>query len=107
MEYLANIENTVWLRELAEYATIFISIFGIIIALRHGCFFSRSQDKTSIRIRRVFVTDALIYAVTLAMGIGLAFELKTVVHYDIIIRPLALALNVYASWRLFRHFQKV
>lgn len=101
------IEATECLRQIAEIATILISVVGAFIALKHAVFFDNSDSVLGDRMRKVFSTDAAIYVVTLIMGLGLFFDLKMVVHFDVIIRPIALFLNVYASIRLYRHYNEV
>lgn len=107
-EYLMNTENTMGFREFSEILTVFISIIGAYIAIKHSVFFSRDKsNKLALSMRHVFLTDAGIYIVTLIMGLGLFFHWPVIVHYDIMLRPLALILNVYASVRLYEHYQEV
>lgn len=101
------IESTVWLREVAEVLTVVISFLGAFIAVKHAAFYNHSESELSKKMRSVFATDALIYIVTLIMGLGLFFNWHAVIHFDVIVRPLALLLNVWASIRLYRHYNGV
>jgi len=107
IEYLTDIENTRFLRDGAEFLTVLISLVGMAVAIRHAMYFSNSDSRLARRIKQVFITDGAIYLVTLIMGLGLFLNMPVIVHYDVLIRPLALVLNVYASWRLYVHYKKV
>lgn len=107
IEWLLDIENTMFLREPVELLTVFISLIGISVTYLHFHFFKTSDLPLSKRIKLVFLSDSLVYLVTFLMGIGLFFNLSALVHYDIIIRPFVLMLNVYATIRLFYHFKSI
>lgn len=104
---LFNIESTMFLREPAELLTILVSFMGLFIGLWGFVFFSYSKKPLSRKMRFEYLTDAGVFFVTLVMGIGLYFNLHSVIHYDVILRPLILLLNVIAGYRLIRHFISV
>lgn len=91
---------------IAELATIIVSLVGMLYALKHVRFFDYSEKVTSRRVRKVFLTDAGVYLVTLLMGIGLFFDFDLLVRYDVVVRPFMLLANVVASVRLYTHFKR-
>ena len=95
------------LGEKAEFMTICVSIAGIIVSLHHGAFFRNQKDILAVRLRKNFVWDAGVYAITFFMGVGLYYDLKWLVQIDIIIRPLILLFAVWASTRLYRHLKSL
>lgn len=107
IEWVLSAENTQFLRDPAEWITIIVSVLGIAVTLAHYINLKSSQRQLSKRLRAVFYTDALVYLVTFIMGVGLFYELKLLVHYDVIIRPLVLTLNVIAGYRLYRHLREL
>lgn len=92
---------------IAEFLTIIISMAGIIISLHHGAFFNNQKSILSIRLRKNFLWDAAVYAVTFFMGVGLYYELTWMVKIDIIIRPIVLFFAVWASMRLYKHYRQI
>ena len=106
MEWLLDIENTRWLRDASEIVTIILSAVGILVLIKHFMFFGRNKKPLSQGLKWVALTDSFVYFVTFAMGVGLAFNLKHVIHYDIILRNFFLALNIYASIRLYYMYHR-
>jgi len=106
-DWLGDTSNTYTLKEFSEWLTIVVSSVGIFVCLRHALFFNRSRNKTSKKVKKVFLTDAAVYLVTFLMGVGLYFNLPVLVHYDIIIRPFVLILNIVATVALYIHFKKL
>ena len=91
----------------AEFLTIIFSAIGAAVALHHAKFF-RGQESTLVaRLKDVFFTDALVYLITLVMGVGLYWNLNLLVKYDILIRPLVLLMNIIATIRLYKHYKQV
>ena len=107
IEWFLDIENTMFLRDYVEGLTVLVSTLGVLATYLHFRFFKNSDLRLSKRIKLVFLSDSLVYLVTFLMGIGLFFNLSALVHYDIIIRPFVLMLNVYATIRLFYHFKSI
>lgn len=107
IDWLLNTDNTYFLRHYAELFTIIVSLVGIAVTFLHYTFFKTSDLPLSRRIKLVFLSDSLVYVVTFLMGVGLFYNLSTLVHYDIIVRPFVLTLNVYATIRLFYHFRSI
>lgn len=106
-DYISDIPDIPnWLVTSAEFLTILVSLAGIIVALHHASFFSRDNKVLSLRIKNVFLSDAAVYLVTLVMGVALYYNWPYLVKIDVIIRPFVLAVNVWVSVRLYKHYRK-
>ena len=107
IDWILNTDNTYFLKIPAKLFTVMISLIGSAITFIHYRFFKTSNLTLSKRIKLVFLSDSLIYLVTFLMGIGLFFNLSALIHYDVIVRPFVLTLNVYATIRLFYYFRSI
>lgn len=107
IEWLQNINNTVFLRDAAELLTIYISIIGIVVLFLHYLTLRRNKHPLGKRLQFVFITDILVYIVTFLMGVGLYYDIDLLIHYDIILRPVVLCVNVIAAWRLYDHIRRL
>jgi len=82
--------------------TTIISLAGAYLALKHYLFYRTVKEKLSSRIKFVFLTDALIYLITLAFGIWALVDYGFAVAVSLqIVRIPLLLLNIIASVRLF------
>jgi len=89
--------------------TILISVVGGVIAFYHFAFYSKAKDiNLSQKLRLVFLSDALIYFITLMFGMWAlfhwTFEAALVLHF---IRIPLLMLNICASVRLYMHYKLI
>ena len=82
------------------------SLVGVLISLRHAVFYRASDKSLSRKMRNVFLTDGFIYAITLTFGVwaffGLSQHAAYIMHW---VRLPLLAANIYASIRLYKHYQ--
>jgi len=81
--------------------TILISTVGAWFAMKHFLFYNRVKTELSSRLKMVFLSDALIYIITLMFGLWAffqwGFEVAIIFQY---VRVPLLILNMVASVRL-------
>ena len=106
MEFLDNFVPN-WLFTIAEFLTIIFSLIGLALSFKLWMFFSGDKRLLSSRLKSEYFTDFLGFAILLFMGIGLYFNLTWLVRIDVVIRPLVVALNILAMWRLYTHYRKM
>jgi len=96
------------LSDVVGLVTIVVSAVGATLAFAHATFYRRSEKEVARKLVRVFATDGFIFSITLAFGIwaflGLSFDQAIVLHW---IRVPLLAMNIVASWSLYRHYRMV
>ncbi len=83
--------------------TMFMSVLGMVLSTRHYLFYRRARKNIlSKRLRNVFITDAMIYGITLVFGLWALFDwgFSAAITFQIIRIPILL-LNIVASYRLF------
>ena len=86
--------------------TFLISIFNSGLFLTHFFFFLKSSKKMAKRIRLVFLSDVLMYAITCAFGAWAYFQWSfEVAIYIHLVRIPILLLNACAAYRLFRYYK--
>jgi NhaP-type Na+/H+ or K+/H+ antiporter len=95
------------IREIMEVLTVLVSLAGMVISIHHSEFFRKAQDKFSQKMHKNFFWDFMAYSITFFMAIGLSLDLKWLVEFNIIIRPLVLIFAVWASYRLFKHYKRI
>ena len=95
------------MEQIVGFLTILISTIGMFIAFKHFAFYRSSDNELSKRISRVFLTDGLIYVITLAFGVWayMAWPFDVALWMQWMRIPI-LILNVVASVMLFRHYQQ-
>ena len=87
-----------------------IALAGLILAGSHVWFMHQAEDNAlAKRMRAVFFTDGLIYAGALLTSIWFLLEIRGPGNWLPInsIKVMALALNIWASFRLIRHFKQM
>lgn len=92
--------------ETAGIITIVISTAGLFVALSHFVFFNKSNNKLAKKIKTVFLADAMIYMITGIFGVWayLEWSFETAIFFQYVRIPILL-LNVWASWRLYKHYK--
>lgn len=85
--------------------TVSASIVGLVLALFHYKFYTRVDSKLSNALKRVFLSDALIYATTISFGVWAFFEASfgTALWLHIIRVPIIL-LNIVAALNLYKMY---
>lgn len=95
------------IRIIMELLTIIVSIAGMLISMHHSEFFRKSKDRFSKKMQRNFFWDFMAYTVTFFMGIGLFLDLRWLVEFNVILRPVILIFAVWASYRLYSHYKRI
>mgnify|MGYP001113273880 CR=1 FL=1 len=90
------------LHSIIGLVTLGVSAIGMYITGRHYLFFSKSKDKLGKTVSKLFLSDCLIYFLTLLFGLWAMMDLgfKVALNLQIIRIPL-LAFNVLAAMRLY------
>ena len=71
-------------------------------------FFFRSKRLLAGHLSKVFLTDAIIYFVTIGFGIFSWVGLPTADYAILyVLRLIAFAGNIWASWRLFKLYDRI
>lgn len=88
--------------------TMMVSLAGMIITAYHYLFFSRSDEGLAPTVARVFLSDSIIYLITLLFGVWALFDLgfKVAMNLQIIRIPILL-FNIYATYRLFQSIKSL
>lgn len=86
--------------------TVIICFFGVFVSMRHYLFFHKNNKEMARKLRKVFITDALIYLITLVILSIILFKLPMqIMEYLVWIRIPVFIANIYASHRLYEHYQ--
>lgn len=97
--------------------TLLIAAVGFAITLKHGLFFLRSKADISKKLAAVFITDSLIYVITFMFGVSVFIDFCAIFNckgsdLDLffarfwhIVRVPVLLLNIWASYRLYKHYK--
>ena len=89
-------------------ATILLSTGGMYLAGLHYMFFRNSQDPLAKLISRVFLSDLIIYILTVLFGLWAFFSLGFIYAIALqIFRIPGLAFNIFASYMLHSHYKKI
>lgn len=92
----------------AEAFTVFTSMVGMLVALKLALFFNYDKKKPlAERLRSEYFTDFLLFFVTLCMALSLYYDSAFSVKVVVIIRPFVHLLNIYAMWRLYKHYRQL
>lgn len=88
--------------------TIALSLLGAVVVAAHALFFHKSDKPIASRIRNVFLTDCLLYAVTFFFGLGAMLDFKSYEFWPFyLVRILIIALNIAAGVRLYQHYKEI
>ena len=101
------VEIPAWMVDAAEFTTIWLSLIGMVISLFLTLYFHKGRGELATRLRCEYFTDFLTFVVLLVMGFGLYYQLSWLVKIDVVVRPFVVTLNIYAMWRLYRHYRKL
>ena len=90
------------------WVTIVVSIIGVCVYCRHIIYLMHSRKKSVRLAKQVFITDIMIYIVTVFFGFAVAVvdEHHWIFQVAYISRPFILAGNIMAFDRLMRHMVK-
>lgn len=92
--------------DLVGVITLFISVVGFIVAIHHAKFYLGSSKKLSRRLKWVFFSDAMIYAITGVFGFWAVFQgdLTNAIIYQVLRIPILL-FNIFAGIKLYLTYQ--
>lgn len=90
---------------LAEAATFAFSLVGMFVAISLYLFFKKDKTELSSRLRCEYITDFWLFVTLAVMGFALYFNMPLIVKIDVILRPFVMVANIYAMWRLYKHFK--
>lgn len=89
--------------------TVTLCLVGIFLGGLQAYFFARVKgDPLAAKLKHSFITDALIYFVTLLFGVGVYYSLSDQ-YYDKILylRIGLISLDLWANYRLFSHYKNL
>jgi cell shape-determining protein MreD len=94
--------------EVIGLITLMVSIVGFIVATVHARFYLDSHKNLSIRLKWVFISDALIYLITGVFGFWAVFQgdLYSAIVYQFVRVPILL-LNIVAGVRLYLTYKEI
>lgn len=88
--------------------TLLVSSVGLAVTFYHYFFFSKSQEGLAPAVARLFLSDAIIYLITLFFGIWALFDLGFNLAMNLLaIKIPILLFNIYAYYRLFLSIKSV
>ncbi len=97
-----------WVLTYSEMFTVATSLCGMATAGVLAIFFLRSKKHSlGSRLSLEYLTDFLLFVVTFMMGLALYMDSALFVKWVVVIRPFVHLLNIYAMYRLYKHYRSL
>lgn len=91
----------------AEAFTFFLSVLGMAISFYLYRFFKNDKRELSRRLSVEYMTDFWLFVTLAVMGFALYYNLPLIVKADVVVRPFVIAANIWAMWRLYKHYKSM